>query len=110
MTATAHDRRVVTRAIALAGAPLVWGVHLGGTYALVPVACRWGTKLPLHAGSVVALVLALGATAVAARESRGSGDGVQWFPPPAATVVSALFSFAIFLTELAVLLVDPCLS
>jgi hypothetical protein len=56
--AATEDHRTVPRRIdAVLGGPVWWGVHLGGTYWLVPRACEWGTDLPLHALTIAMALL-----------------------------------------------------
>jgi hypothetical protein len=48
---------------AYAGAPAAWALAVGASYAVVPLACEWGTALPLHAIRAVTLAVAAAATA-----------------------------------------------
>ena len=57
VTPRAEHRTVVRRIDAIIGGPVWWGMHLGGTYWLIPRACEWGTDLPLHALTVAMVAL-----------------------------------------------------
>lgn len=56
------------------GGMAAYALHLVGNYWLVPAACLWGTRMPLYVFTMVLLVIAAAATAVAVRLSRRGGS------------------------------------
>lgn len=52
-----EHRGPLRRIDAVLGPPVWWACHLGVSYWLVPRACRWGTEWPLHALTMVLLLL-----------------------------------------------------
>jgi hypothetical protein len=50
-------RTAVRRFDAVFGGPIWWGMHLGGSYWLVPRLCGWGTNWPLHAWTLLMVAL-----------------------------------------------------
>lgn len=104
--------RQLTVAAALGLAPAVWFAHLLLSYLLVPVACEWGTTLPLHATTAAAAVVAFGgsAMAVGARQVEEGSEGRDAiaFLLRAGTITSLVFGTIILLAGAANVLVDPC--
>lgn len=90
----------------------VWFAHLLVSYLLVPVACDWGTALPLHATTVVAAVVALGGSAIAVRAAQGEHgrehQGAAAFVLRAGTITRLVFGTIIVPARAATVLVDPC--
>lgn len=104
--------RLVAVGVAL---PTVWFGLLAASYALVPVACAWGSRAPLHGafGAALAATVALAALAVVPSGPAGAGAGAgawsRWSTMRRAVCVeAALFVVAVLLLGLANLVVDPC--
>lgn len=114
MTAATNSALVrrLTVAAALGLAPAVWFAHLLLSYLLVPVACEWGSTLPLHAATVAAAALAFGGSAIAVRARQGeegsARQGATVFLLRAGTITSLVFGTIILLAGAANVLVDPC--
>jgi hypothetical protein len=53
----ADHRGPIRRIDAVLGGPVWWACHLGASYWLIPRACGWGTSWPLHAATLVLLLL-----------------------------------------------------
>jgi hypothetical protein len=100
------------------GGPVAWGIRLGMSYMLVPVACRTETLYLLHAVAVVTIGISLAAAFVGyrtwdrARQRRGSDD--TWerdeFLGIAGIFLGILFAGVIVLESTANFIVDPCLA
>lgn len=116
--------------------PGIWFTHLSVSYFLIPISCRAGSDLPIHAATVVALIGA-GVTTVTAvkavragggRAGGGSGDRLwDWFFVSGeaarderderddrqtlfvlATAMAAYFWFVVVMTGFVPLVVDRC--
>lgn len=99
----------------IAVGPLAWGVAVAASYALVPVACDLGSRLPLHGVRLVTTAVAAAATWAALgawRRSRGASAAA----PIERTALLALCGVAlsglstalIVLEGVANFVLDPC--
>jgi hypothetical protein len=102
------------------GGALAWGTRFAVSYLLVPVACRTGLVVLLHAVAFVMVAVALLAAFVGyrgwtrARDHRLEGERTDvWdreeFLGLAGLVLSAFFAGVIVLESSANFIVDPCL-
>lgn len=103
------------------GGPVFWGIRIGVSYMLVPVACASGQLLWLHVVAVTTIAASLSAAFVGyrswrdAREQRlAEGRLDTWerteFLGLAGLFLSAFFAGVIILESTANLIVDPCLG
>lgn len=96
--------------LAVLGAPGAWAAHLGVSYLIVPESCRAGTPGWLHLVTALAVVAAAACTATAWRVLHGAdGDRPLRLLGGLGLVVGLLFTAAVLVQGLLVLLVDPCL-
>jgi hypothetical protein len=111
-------RRVALFAANLA-APLAWLLFLQTEYALVPWACRHGSRHPpaLYAVAATAFATAAASALLAWREWRLGGRGLGDDGPPAGRIafmaltglgVSVLFALVILSASLPMLIFAPC--
>ena len=110
-----EHRSPLRRIDAVFGPPVWWACHLGVSYWLVPRACRWGTAWPLHALTVVLLLLIAramlsGVQLLQAGKAGGDQPGaardifIGWIG-----VVFALFFGAVTIAEwIPALYLNPC--
>ena len=104
----ARPRRT-TLAATLLGAPTAWAVHLAASYLIVPESCRAGTTVWMHAVTLVTFAGAAAATAMAWRLLRdATGDTTNRFLGGVGLAAGLLFTAAVLVQGLPVLLVDPC--
>jgi hypothetical protein len=106
--------------VAVLGPPIVWALGLNAQYGLVRVACATESNLPMHAVSVVTLLLALGCGLVAwrawgeaGRQWPGEGGGTlprSRFMAVMGLFSSALFSLAILAQWVASFVLHPCMG
>jgi hypothetical protein len=115
--------RVRTQApmwFAFFGGIVAWGVRLGVSYMLVPVACDMESAVLLHLVAVVTIAISLAAAFVGYRgwtraRDRRHDEGVRdtWereeFLGLSGLFLSAFFAGVILLESSANFLIDPCL-
>jgi hypothetical protein len=110
-----EHRRPIRRIDAVLGGPLWWACHLGASYWFVPRACRWGTEWPLHALTLV-LVLLIGRALLSGVQLLRAGQAAGDEPGAARDVfigwvgaAFALFFGAVTIAEwIPTLFLDPC--
>jgi hypothetical protein len=111
-------RAPVIAAVVIAVAPAVWFTHFSIVYALVPLSCRWGSDLPFHAATAVAIVGAVGSIWVARRTRAAASGPVDTRSQGAgnhdhivhllAVLLSGYFAFLVLMTALVTVVVDRC--
>lgn len=103
------------------GGAVFWGIRIGTSYMLVPIACDTGRLFALHAVAVATAVASLLAAFVGYRAWRGArarrieeGRLETWerteFLGLAGLFLSTLFAGVIILESTANLIIDPCLG
>jgi hypothetical protein len=65
-----EHRTNVRRFDAVFGGPIWWGMHLGGSYWLVPRLCGWATNWPLHGWTLLMVALCARAALSASQVGR----------------------------------------
>jgi hypothetical protein len=107
-------RPAVAAAGVILAAPLVWFTHFSVVYALVPLSCRWGSDLPLHAATLVAATGAASCIWVARRAHVAASGVADDGGPPDRTIemialaLSAYFAFLVVMTAMVTVVVDRC--
>lgn len=71
------DRGLVPLFFGILGPPVIWAARIATSYVLVPYACAWGMTVMLHLVTLVAVLAAAVAGAVAWRQWRESGKGTE---------------------------------
>lgn len=122
---TGPSRRRTVAVLVVAAAPLVWALHLGVSYWLVPVACEAGTNLPIHLATGVGLLASLAIVVYGHRMGPGRqrradtavavasvGDELEHASAaalaPLATILGAYFGLVIAVTGLVAVILGPC--
>jgi len=105
---------------AMLGPALAWAIGFSIDYGLVHLACAYQNMLPLHAVTVVALAVTLGAGVVARREWRRVGGGEPGEEPGPAgrarfmaafgLLASGFFSLVLVAQWAAKLFFNPCMG
>lgn len=104
-------RRPLRSWFAVLGAPSAWFAHLSLSYLLVPESCVWGTTVWLWVISLTHVAVAVAALVVAvgtARHGQRHGHRQDRFVGMLGVLTGALFTAAILVERLPVLLIDPC--
>jgi hypothetical protein len=117
-TDVTEARRLVALWSGLLLAPAAFLANLEIGYALVPVACRHGSSLPVHLVHVASLLLALGGAFVAYRawpagrprwpDDEGSREARTRFMAGLGVVASLFFGLVILSQSVPGLVLSPC--
>lgn len=100
---------------AVGAGALSWSAHLLVSYALLPIACATGVAWILHGVTLVTLLVTVAGGWVGYRawqryrDERGPSADYQRYMGRSATLLNALFGFAIALEGVPVAILSPCL-
>ncbi len=107
--------------LAVASGTVAWGIHLVGSYALVPVACATGIAWILHAVTILTLIPTAYGTWYCFRvwkryrgqvgpSPHGRSAEYQQYLGLVGALLNALYVFVIALEGLPVAIMNPCLG
>lgn len=117
LTPRQEHRTTVRRIDALLGGPVWWAVHLGASYWLVPRACAWQTKAPLHLVTVAMLLLCARAWLSGVQVLRGARLADPATDPTAqrdvfigwaGILLSIMFGAVVLYEGIPSMILDPC--